>query len=78
MTARAGAFEAGIRVVAVRSIYSGAGPHNVTPRLRVLARERGIVAPRDPDYGNRSLVPVWFGDDDRRTFCEPSVLRILP
>lgn len=68
-------FSAGMRVVAIRNIYSGAGPHNRTPQLRVLARERGVVAPREPDYGNRSLVPVWFGDNDKRMFTNPSDIR---
>ena len=66
-----------MHVAAISNIYSGAGPHNVTPRLRVLARQRGIVAPRDPDYGNRSLVRVWFGDDDKRTFVQPKDIRAL-
>jgi hypothetical protein len=71
-------FVAGAEVVALRGIYSGCGPHNVTPRLRVKAKERGIVATREPDWGNASLVPVWFTGRDTRTFCRPEQLRILP
>ena len=71
-------FEAGTEVVAPRGAFTGCGPHNRTPRVQVRPRERGIVATREPDWGNKSLVPVWFLGRDARIFCRPDELRILP
>lgn len=71
-------FIAGTEVVAPKGIYTGCGPHNVTPRMQVAPKSRGIVATREPDWGNHSLVPVWFTGRDIRIFCEPSQLTIVP
>lgn len=71
-------FEVGMEVVAPRGVFTGRGPHNRTPRVQVRPRERGIVATRKPDWGNKSLVPVWFHRRDTRIFCRPDELRIVP
>ena len=71
-------FEPGMEVEAPRGKHTGCGPHNVAPRLQVHPGERGIVATREPDHGNSSLVPVWFQGRIARIFCRPSQLRIVP